>query len=232
MAQLSASLIVTWLLYLAIAISVTVMIEAFFYERLLRWGFPTGLRIWTYIIEFAFLSSLATTPLLDKANWPTAVLFHALPVVAVLIYFVPTAIAIERSSQRPEFIFFFNLLTGWTVVGWFWTLAESLGDARRQQAQMIAEHLAPPTPQREPFITSNMFRQEPLRYFVGRGVEQRAEQARPLAGADQPPTPEPMRAQVARRRAGRIFGRPAVGVGRWRARPSSASAAKRPIIDN
>lgn len=230
MAHPSGSLIITWLTYLVVAISVTAMIEAFFYDKLPRWGFHTGLRIWTYIIEFAFLSSLAATPLLDKADWLTAVLFHALPVVVVLIYFVPTAIAIERSSQRLQFIFFVNLLAGWTVVGWFWTLAESLRSARREQAQFIAEHLAPPTPERRPFITPDMLRQEPPRYFVGKGVEQRAEEMPPLAG--QPPTPEPAQAQPQRRRTGRIFGRPVIGAGRWRVRPSSASASKRPVIND
>lgn len=231
MAQLSTSLIFSWLLYIAIAISVTAMIEAFFHESLRRWGFHSGLRIWAYIIEFAFLSSLAATPLLATADWSRAALFHTLPIVAVLIYFAPTAIAIERSSQRPEFIFFLNLLTGWTVVGWFWTLAESLRDAHRQQEQFLAQQLAAPAPQREPFVTSDIYRQEPLRYFVGKGVEQRAE-VQPVM-ADQPLTPELMQAQVARRRTGRIFGRrQAVGVGRWWARPSNASAAKRPTINN
>lgn len=231
MAQLSTSLVFSWLSYLAVAISVTAMIEAFFHESLQRWGFHTGLRIWAYIIEFAFLSSLAATPLLTAADWSTAALLHTLPIVAVLIYFVPTAIAIERSSQRPEFIFFLNLFTGWTVVGWFWALAESLGDAHRQREQFVAQQLAAPAPQREPFLTPDIYRQEPLRYFVGKGVEQPAE-VRPVI-ADRPPTPEPMQAQVARRRTGRIFGRrQAAGLGRWWARPSGASAGKRPDINN
>ncbi len=233
MAQLSGSSIVTWLLYLVIAIGVMAVLETVFRESLPRWGASTGLRIWTYIIELAFLSSLATAPLLDKAHWPTAVLFHTLPVLAVLIYFIPTAIAIERSSQRLELIFFANLLVGWTVAGWFWALAKSFGDAHREQAQIVAqvvaERLAPPPPQRGPFITPDMFTREQPRYFVGKGMEQRAEEASLLA--DQPQTRESAPLQSKRRRAGMIFGRPVAGVA-VAAPPSGASAAKTPVTTN
>jgi hypothetical protein len=228
-AQLSSSSILAWLVYLAVAVGITAVIETFFRESLPHWGFHTEFRIWAYIIEFAFLSSLATAPLLDKAHWLTAILFYTLPVVGVLIYFVPTAIAIERSSQRIELIFFVNLLAGWTVAGWFWTLAESFRDARREQTQIVAERLAPRPPQRGPFITPDTFTREPLRYLVGKGPEQPAEAAPPMA--DQPSRPELAQAQPERRPTVTIFGRPAA---RTEAVVSqnSASAAKTVVTTN
>lgn len=172
MAQLSGSLIISWLLCLAVAIVLMAVIETFFRESLLRRGFNAGLRIWTYIIAFAFLSSLGTAPLLDKAQWLTAVLFHTLAVVVVLLYFVPTAIAIGRSSDRIESIFFVNLLAGWTVIGWFWALVESFGDARREQVQIAAERATPLPQQKKPFISEGTLTREPPRYLAGKGVEQ------------------------------------------------------------
>lgn len=224
MAHLSGSSIISWLLCLIVAIGITAAIETFFRESLPRWGIHTGLRIWAYIIEFAFLSSLATAPLLAKAHWSTTVLFHTLPVVAVLVYFIPTAIAIERSSQRLEFIFFVNLLAGWTAVGWLWTLTESLADAHRKQTQIIAERLAPPPPQRRPFITAGMFAHEPQRYIVGQGVEKRAGEA-PAAGG--PATSQPVRPQSQRRHPGTIFGRPVAGAPVAQA-PAQRATAPRP----
>ena len=43
-------------------------------------------------------------------------------------YFLPTIIAVIRSTKHPATIFSVNLLFGWTVVGWIaiaiWVLAE------------------------------------------------------------------------------------------------------------
>lgn len=218
MAHLSSS-VVAWLLYLAVAIGITATIETCFRESLPRWGFNTELRIWAYIIEFAFLSSLATAPLLDKAHWLTALMFYTLPIVAVFIYFVPTAIAIARSSQRVELLFFVNLLMGWTVVGWFWTLTESFRDARREQTDIVAERLAPPPPQRGPFITESMFAPEQPRYFVGRGAQQDALSA-----------PRPLQARP-RRRPGTVFGRPVANAGAMVSQPDASAANTATTID-
>lgn len=222
MAHLSSS-VFAWLLYLAVAVGITATIETFFRESLPRWGFHTELRIWAYIIEFAFLSSLAAAPLLDNAHWFTAILFYTLPVVAVLIYFAPTAIAIERSSQRVEQIFFINLLMGWTVIGWLWTLTESFRDARREQTEIVAQRLAAPPPQRGPFITADMFTQEQPRYFVGRGAQEPAEA--PLRMADAPSAPPPLATRLESRPRTTIFGR-TVANANAAVSQSSASAAK------
>jgi hypothetical protein len=40
-------------------------------------------------------------------------------IVAVLLYFLPTVVALSRGHLSALAIFFLNLLLGWTVIGWF-----------------------------------------------------------------------------------------------------------------
>jgi len=39
-------------------------------------------------------------------------------IVAVLIYFLPTIVALSRGHLSALAIFFLNLLLGWTLIGW------------------------------------------------------------------------------------------------------------------
>lgn len=222
MAYLSGGPIFTWLLCLAIAVAITVAIESLFRKKLPQWGLHSGIRIWAYIIEFAFLCSLAAAPLLSGADWTTAIFFHTLPVVAVLIYFVPTAIAVERSASHVEFIFFVNLLAGWTVVGWVWALMGSIRAVRHQREEIVAERIAPPPPVRGPFVTPGMFMRQQPRYFVGKGAEEPVERAAPAAD------PPPVEAQVRARPAGTIFGR-TVG-GAEAPAPQGAAPSAKPTV--
>jgi hypothetical protein len=58
-------------------------------------------------------------PFHDFANaWAAFVVFLLLGVAGVAIYFLPTAIAIINGSRNLAAIFFLNLLTGWTFIGW------------------------------------------------------------------------------------------------------------------
>jgi hypothetical protein len=61
-------------------------------------------------------------------------------IVFIVVYFLPTVIASNRGSQSTVAIFFFNLLLGWTVLGWiialFWSCA---GDTKENEHHRIQE---------------------------------------------------------------------------------------------
>lgn len=46
----------------------------------------------------------------------------------ILLYFIPTAIAVLRSHHHKLRIFLLNLLSGWSVIGWVASLIWSLVD--------------------------------------------------------------------------------------------------------
>jgi hypothetical protein len=46
-------------------------------------------------------------------------------VVLIVLYFLPTLIAVGRKATNGGSVFLINLLTGWTVIGWFVALGLS-----------------------------------------------------------------------------------------------------------
>ncbi len=46
--------------------------------------------------------------------------------LALALYFLPTIIVIRRDHPSSDAIFFVNLLSGWTLVGWLVALVWSL----------------------------------------------------------------------------------------------------------
>jgi hypothetical protein len=44
--------------------------------------------------------------------------FLLIPVIAVVIYFVPSFVAARRRHRNEIAIFVLNLLLGWTLLGW------------------------------------------------------------------------------------------------------------------
>lgn len=167
---IDGGVLLPWLLSLGVAIAITLIVESLFRSRIRGWGLETGQKIWAYIIGFAFLCSLSTAPFVTTDDWGTALFFYALPIAAALVYFAPTAVAIQRSVEEMELIFFTNLLAGWTVVGWVVTLIWSLRSAKAVEQEMVAERMAQPEPQKGPFITPDMWTRQPPRYKVGKGV--------------------------------------------------------------
>ena len=71
------------------------------------------------------------------------------PLLAVLLvflvfalYFIPSAIAINRKSNHKDSILLFNIWLGWTIIGWvaalYWSITDIAGDAsiaRRKKRQ-------------------------------------------------------------------------------------------------
>jgi hypothetical protein len=61
--------------------------------------------------------------------------FMAAGIVALLLYFLPALIAMNRRHQNAMAIFLLNLLLGWTALGWIvaliWSFTEVRPDTRR-----------------------------------------------------------------------------------------------------
>jgi len=83
-------------------------------------------KIWAFIVGFAFLCGLAMLPLTDQKTWGDTLLFMAIPILAILIYFLPTAAAISLGQANFHNVFVLNLCFGWTLAGWlialYWAL--------------------------------------------------------------------------------------------------------------
>lgn len=83
-------------------------------------------KLWTFIVSFAFLCSLAVMPLTDQRTWGDTLLFVAIPALAVVVYFLPTIAAISLGQANYQNVFVLNLCFGWTVAGWiiafYWAL--------------------------------------------------------------------------------------------------------------
>ncbi|HME60886.1 MAG TPA: superinfection immunity protein [Candidatus Binatia bacterium] len=70
-------------------------------------------------------------------------------ILGILLYFLPTGIAIIRSTQRGVSIFLVNLLFGWTILGWIvaliWAVKEKpriwVGDL---SADSLLDYYRPP----------------------------------------------------------------------------------------
>jgi len=54
--------------------------------------------------------------------------FLVIALIALAIYFLPTIVAFNRSQKHPYrwFVFFANLLFGFTVLGWLLTLSVAM----------------------------------------------------------------------------------------------------------
>lgn len=76
-------------------------------------------KLWAFIVGFAFLCGLAMLPLTDQRTWGDTLLFMAIPILAVLIYFLPTAAAVSLGQANFQNVFVLNLCFGWTIAGWF-----------------------------------------------------------------------------------------------------------------
>jgi hypothetical protein len=49
------------------------------------------------------------------------------PIILIVLYFIPTAIASVRNHNNITSIFILNIFLGWTVLGWVGALIWSFG---------------------------------------------------------------------------------------------------------
>ena len=55
-----------------------------------------------------------------------------LAAVGVLVYLLPSVVALSRRAPHRGTILMVNVLLGWTVVGWFYSLAAACSDRNGQ----------------------------------------------------------------------------------------------------
>jgi hypothetical protein len=115
---LSNPVFVDWLSTLGISVG------TLFSGRLL--GLAPHYKLWSFIVGFAFLCSLSAVVQADPDTVGAGLSIYLLPILAVLIYFLPTAAAISVGNPYFQAVFWMNLLFGWTVVGWLAALAWGL----------------------------------------------------------------------------------------------------------
>lgn len=52
-------------------------------------------------------------------------------VVIIVVYFVPTIVALARHHQQSVAIFLLNFILGWTLIGWIGSLVWALTNPHR-----------------------------------------------------------------------------------------------------
>lgn len=89
-------------------------------------------------------------------DFDVGVLFGVGGLIALVMYFLPTMIAVLRGVNGCG-VFFLNLLLGWTLIGWVVALAMSFGSKPRRETYYIQQpphggpqppHQGPPPPRR------------------------------------------------------------------------------------
>lgn len=53
-------------------------------------------------------------------------------IVVLILYFVPSLVALIRKLPNFGLIFVVNLVLGWTLIGWVWALVKALRSSRVQ----------------------------------------------------------------------------------------------------
>ncbi len=66
---------------------------------------------------------------------PVALLIHDVALlVALVLYFLPTIVALARGARRTTAVVIVNLLLAWTVIGWIVALVMAFTSSRRPRA--------------------------------------------------------------------------------------------------
>jgi hypothetical protein len=124
---LSNPVFVDWLSTLGISVGTALVVAAIlslFSARLL--GLAPEYKLWSFIVGLAFLCSLSSVVRAEPDTWSSGLFVCLLPILVVLIYFLPTATAITVHNPHFQSVFVLNLFFGWTVVGWLAALAWGL----------------------------------------------------------------------------------------------------------
>ena len=69
-------------------------------------------------------------------------LFITFFILCLLVYFLPTIIALISGSNRKGAVFAMNLFLGWTFIGWIWALVWAVSSKRQQQNVIINNHIS------------------------------------------------------------------------------------------
>lgn len=134
MAPVNSPAVVNWLSTFAIAIAVSLIIAGVISVvsgRLL--GLAPEHKLWAFIVGFGFLAALSTAPLSSGGDWSEAIFLFLMPLLFTLVYFLPTAVAVNAGHPEFHAIFVLNLFFGWTVVGWVVALGWALRHQKVEQ---------------------------------------------------------------------------------------------------
>jgi hypothetical protein len=118
---------IDWLSTLGISVGAALIVAGIlsvFSGRLL--GLSPHYTLWSFIVGFAFLCGLSAVAQAEPDTWSAGLFVCLLPILVVLIYFLPTATAISVDNPYFQSVFLMNLFFGWTVVGWLAALAWGL----------------------------------------------------------------------------------------------------------
>ncbi len=63
-------------------------------------------------------------------------------IVYLIIYFLPTIIALLSGCDRTGSVFLMNLFLGWTFIGWIWAFVWAVSPNRQQQNIVINNHVS------------------------------------------------------------------------------------------
>ena len=63
-------------------------------------------------------------------------------IVYLIIYFLPTIIALLSGCDRTGSVFLMNLFLGWTFIGWVWAFIWAVSPKRQQQNIVINNHVS------------------------------------------------------------------------------------------
>lgn len=58
-------------------------------------------------------------------------------IVSLLVYLLPTIIALIFGCDRTDSVFIMNLFLGWTFIGWVWAFIWAVSPRREQQKSII-----------------------------------------------------------------------------------------------
>ncbi len=61
-------------------------------------------------------------------------------IVSLLVYFLPTIIALIFGCDRTGSVFVMNLFLGWTFIGWVWAFIWAVSPRREQQQSIIVNN--------------------------------------------------------------------------------------------
>ncbi|MBF6567651.1 MAG: superinfection immunity protein [Candidatus Binataceae bacterium] len=123
-----------------------VAVAATFYLlwRILEWQhFSPHHRLWAYIVGLTFLGDTAAILWCWGADWRTILMAGLLPPVATMVYFMPTAAAIEWEHPNFDRLFAVNLFAGWTIVGWLAVFIWARNSPWRHAEMKVAQRLEP-----------------------------------------------------------------------------------------
>lgn len=108
-----------------------------------RQDFTPRHRLTAYLLGVALLGDSAAILWTWGIGWQWTMTAGLVPPLVVMLYFMPTAVAIYWQHPSLNSIFAINLLTGWTLVGWALALMWAYRSPMRSMSVNLEARLRP-----------------------------------------------------------------------------------------